>query len=189
MELPSSDSSIHSILTYMSQYLCMRQSFTCLAGLWLEDMNYSLIWQCCDQGMRNKDYTVPSWIWASMTFKILEPTFFSINGYIYREPGWKYDAKIISHNINTTSRGPFGQVESGHLRIRGYWRHVDRFADSPIPFFEHVADRRFLYHRSRARDMISSRSRELLPRSYVVTILCQELTDMVQTYSVLGNIY
>lgn len=123
-------------------------SFTYLAGLWLEDINYSLIWQCCGQGIRNKDYTAPSWSWESMPFKILEPTFFNIYGFIYREPEGKYDATIIIHNTDTTSKGPFGQVESGHVRIRGYWRHVDRFADSPSLFFEHVADRRFLHHRS-----------------------------------------
>ena len=138
--------------------------FTYFAGVWLEDIQRGLMWISCGQGKRNKEYTAPTWSWASMTFDLGEREW--IYDYVHVVPSWKYGVAIVGHDIKTSSSDVFGQVESGTLRVRGYWKPVDQFADCPSPFFDNCEDRRLLYQRSEGLTY-NDRSSELLPKQVV----------------------
>jgi hypothetical protein len=138
--------------------------FTYLAGLWLEDIQRGLLWISCGQGQRNDTYVAPSWSWASMTFNLGEREW--IYDYVHVVPVWEYNITVINHDMKVNSKAPFGKVQSGYLRVRGYWKAVDDLADCPSPFFDNYEDRRLLYQRSESL-VYRDRSTELLPKQVV----------------------
>ncbi|KAH8803638.1 heterokaryon incompatibility protein-domain-containing protein [Xylogone sp. PMI_703] len=138
--------------------------FTYLAGLWLEDIQRGLLWISCGQGKRSDKYAAPSWSWASMIWNLGEREW--IYDYIHVVPEWEYNLTVVSNDIQEDPNDSFGKPQSGGLRVRGYWKAVDDFADCPSPFFDNPEDRRLLYQRSESLEY-RDRSTELLPKQIV----------------------
>lgn len=91
-----------------------------LAGLWKGDILNGLAWYGIPESyglqnhlqiIREREYTAPSWSWASYE-----------GAGIYSEHlGWKTvsDCTLLDADVKTDLQNPFGRVYSGYLRVRG----------------------------------------------------------------------
>ncbi|PQE26583.1 heterokaryon incompatibility protein [Rutstroemia sp. NJR-2017a BBW] len=111
-----------------------RSGFNYMAGLWLEDLHWGLLWSTEGCGRRMATYRAPSWSWAS--YEISNPTTPN-NGKLRR---WadanqgKRDillygsvdqrdckCKILDCQITLKENDPYGRLTGGHLIIRARW--------------------------------------------------------------------
>ena len=85
-----------------------------LAGLWLEDLPGSLLWQRQDEYLTAPTtYRAPSWSWASLE----GPIWFC--GHCYFEDDWDFVTSIISAHCEYYPPSHLSTVKSGSLRVQG----------------------------------------------------------------------
>jgi len=85
------------------------------AGLWKCHLPYSLLWTADQNAYLPKPYIAPSWSWASINGEIDLP----IDELLRLDPTYETYATILDIGIDlATPTNPFGQVESGWIRIR-----------------------------------------------------------------------
>ena len=101
-----------------------------ISGLWLNDIHHDLLWRSPKKGaiIRNV-YVAPSWSWANIDFSASWKRN-SLPNY----PMFDFDllgcksciriAEVLEVTIVNIKNDPFGQVESGNLRIRGPCQEV-----------------------------------------------------------------
>lgn len=84
-----------------------------LAGLWSSDIYRGLLWQSVSRdSLKQLDYLVPSWSWASVQHGV---------GWAHGDDRSKYHVEINVDDIVCTAKGmnPFGEVAVGWLPITG----------------------------------------------------------------------
>lgn len=95
----------------------VKQRDTYLAGIWLNSMPLSLLWQVPAEARRPRppEHTAPSWSWASVSGAVQ-----------YEDMTWKIDGdcKVIDAQIKTVNSNVFGAVSGGELimdaKVREY---------------------------------------------------------------------
>jgi hypothetical protein len=93
------------------------------AGLWNEDMQMGLVWSVPYSGViKDKEYVAPSFSWASLDFSTMERRDHASDEDIYDHelvnyPPKNLKAEILMTNIQNVTSDPFGQVESGNMRL------------------------------------------------------------------------
>ena len=111
---------------YQRQLLCDHKSYK--AGIWLEDLPQGLLWYTSRPGaMTAAPYVAPSWSWASMRSGayynrhlledlIPEEGYFHFLGPPSKPAGI---AAIMDIDLKMRQEDPFGQVQSGSIRLKG----------------------------------------------------------------------
>lgn len=84
-----------------------------IAGMWRKDLLHELLWFCVDSRTiaRPQDYVAPSWSWASVRRAV---------DWLPARHGFESHVTIVEalSELSVLS-SPFGQVKSGHMRVRG----------------------------------------------------------------------
>lgn len=124
-----------------------------IAGLWYKGIHNDLLWRSPKKGaMVRSLYVAPSWSWASIDFStswrrndLPDYPMFDLE-LLYRKP-YIHVAEISDVTVMNVKNDPFGQVESGRLRIRAPIQEVclchipDHFFDcQPISVLEDDSD-------------------------------------------------
>lgn len=81
-----------------------------LVGLWKPQMPHALLWRV-EQGRRPTRYRAPTWTWASMDGEVTYPE--------SAQPTRETCIEVIEIDLKHKA-DPFGQVESGKLKVRGF---------------------------------------------------------------------
>lgn len=109
---------------------------TYLAGLWNRDLQTGLLWTVdhLGKGRRQKNYIAPSWSWASVDSSVNFPT-------LAEDLDTRYPTPFEVQDVRSTVAGtnPFGEVQSGILRVRGVLKEV-RIVKGKLPLGRNVFD-------------------------------------------------
>lgn len=118
-----------------------------LAGLWLEDIHYGLLWEACEEGGSPKlsGYETPTWSWATYLSVVRWPGGFEnmeksceILGLIDRDEVL-YDLKEGHDPGFRSLQGRFGVLNTCcHLKILGKRRYVFLKGEFPKNDLEHI---------------------------------------------------
>ncbi|KAF7561493.1 hypothetical protein G7046_g2646 [Stylonectria norvegica] len=82
-----------------------------LAGLWLENISYQLLW--CGRKSTHLNYVAPSWSWASTDGDVRD-TFLPMH------PGTDVrQLEVLEAHVDLISQNLYGQVKAGYLRVAG----------------------------------------------------------------------
>jgi hypothetical protein len=95
-----------------------KTGWTYKAGLWLEDMHQSLLWEVRDKGRRSAMYRAPSWSWACLDSLVLQ------GSQLLNHKTTESIAEIRECSVVPQDGDLFGCITSGFLRIRGPWKMV-----------------------------------------------------------------
>lgn len=96
-----------------------------ISGLWLNDIHNDMLWRSPKKGaiVRNV-YVAPSWSWANMDFsaswkRTSLPDYPMFDFDLLDRKSCLLIAEVLEATVVNIKNDPFGQVESGYLRIRG----------------------------------------------------------------------
>lgn len=102
-----------------------------LAGIWSSDVNSGLLWH---REMRHaahvQQYRAPSWSWAVTD----EPVLFDCRGWTLSP----LDMVLVDYSTTPRDRGnPYGEIEAGHLTVRGLTQRLVRSRQVVRTVFTH----------------------------------------------------
>ncbi|RMZ90127.1 hypothetical protein DV736_g2650, partial [Chaetothyriales sp. CBS 134916] len=94
---------------YMQKNRLRSSDYVC--GMWKGMLPQGLLWRV-DRGIRPKKWRAPSWAWTSIEGEV---SFSDL-----RQVGQDICLEMVEFPVTTKGDGPFGQVESGRLKVRGF---------------------------------------------------------------------
>ncbi|KAN0102637.1 HET domain containing protein [Hyaloscypha variabilis] len=92
------------------------------AGLWSEDIGYSICWKAGTPRLRPDFYIAPSWSWAS----IISPIEFPDIGYTMFFQAQQTLDSVVFHDYQAVHRGsnPYGEIEGAWLELEAPLAHL-----------------------------------------------------------------
>ena len=90
-----------------------------LAGLWEHNILIGLQWESVDgrESSRHSSYIAPSFSWASRTGAVV---WYISDTYMKPDPEQCEFAQVLDMHCETSLQTPYGRVQGGHIRLRGY---------------------------------------------------------------------